>query len=110
MSDDESRCAGCGHTEAEGCGCPPEEPLTLESMGLREYDLRDEERSCPKCGANHMQVTYHPQVVLTLGEGQSFPCGAWVLSGILSESITQHLCLLCLRCGYGYPTKTADAP
>lgn len=88
----------------------PEEPLTLESMGLRDYDLRDEERACPKCGANHMQVIYHPRIVITLGEGQGFPCGSWVLSGILSDSVTQHLCLHCLRCGYGYPTKTADAP
>lgn len=89
---------------------PEEEPLTLESMGLRDYDLHSEERLCPKCGFGQMQVVYHSRVVLTVGEGQGFPCGSWVLSGILSDTVTQHLCLRCLRCGYGYPTKTADAP
>jgi len=106
----ESRCERCGHHAGEGCGCPPDEPaLTLADMGLRDYDLNNEDRACPKCGFSQMQVIYHSRVVITVGEGQGFPCGAWVLSGILSDQTTQHLCLRCVRCGYGYPTKTADA-
>lgn len=29
----EPRCEGCGHTDAEGCGCPPEPPMTPEEEG-----------------------------------------------------------------------------
>lgn len=106
------RCPGCDHHAGEGCGCPPQDVLTLESLGLRPYDLDSEERACPKCGFGNMQVVYHPNVILTVGETVegSFPCGAWVMAGILSDQTTQHLCLRCMRCNYGYPTKTADAP
>lgn len=86
----------------------PEEPLTLDSMGLREFDLHSEERQCPKCRYAQMRVVYHARIVLVPGIQQEFPCGAWVLSGILSDSVTQHLCLQCMRCGYGYPTRTGD--
>ncbi len=86
-----------------------EQALTLDSMGLREFDLHDEERQCPKCRYAQMRVVYHARIVLTPGTGQEFPCGSWVLSGILADSVTQHLCLQCARCGYGYPTKTSDA-
>lgn len=114
------RCERCGGCVPCGCLChlaggEDEEQassglVTLE-MGLREFDLNSEERSCPKCGYGQMQVVFHPNVIFTLGETPegSFPCGTWVMAGILSDQTTQHLCLRCLRCGYGYPTKTADA-
>lgn len=111
------RCEGCGGCVVDGCLChlagesaeEPEEALTLDSMGLREFDLSSEERQCPKCGFGQMRVAYHPRIVLVPGIEQEFPCGAWVISGILSDTVTQHLCLQCVRCGYGYPTKTGDA-
>jgi len=113
---DHLRCVRCEvpsddeRAEQECAGEPQEgEILSPADMGLRDYDLHDEDRACPKCGFSQMQVIYHARVVITVGEGQDFPCGAWVLAGILSEHTTQHLCQRCLRCGYGYPTKTADA-
>lgn len=113
---DHLRCARCEvpsdseQAERECAGEPGEgETLSPGDMGLRDYDLHDEDRACPKCGFGQMQVIYHSRVVITVGEGQGFPCGAWVLSGILSDQTTGHLCLRCVRCGYGYPTKTADA-
>ena len=112
------QCGTCGGCVIDGCLChlageaaeEPEEPLTLDALGLRAFDLHSEERQCPKCQFAQMRVAYHPRIVITVGEAQSFPCGAWALSGILSESVTQHLCLQCMRFGYGYPTKTSDAP
>jgi predicted nucleic-acid-binding Zn-ribbon protein len=84
----------------------PEEP---GDGGALQFGLRpfQHESMCPKCGSTGIRAVYHPCVVLTLGDGQ-FPCASWMLSGILTPEVSQHLCLRCARCGYGWPTKTAD--
>jgi hypothetical protein len=40
----EERCEGCGHHEGEGCGCPPEPPLTPE-----EEEQAPEDDACQDC-------------------------------------------------------------
>jgi hypothetical protein len=74
-------------------------------MGLRAFEP---EMQCPKCHGTALSVTYHDHVVMGFGE-ELYPCQEWVQAGLLTQSVTQHLCLRCLRCRYGLPTKTADA-
>lgn len=108
------RCEGC-----VPCGCichlagdsgteeDPEEGRELVEleMGLREYEG---ETQCPKCGSTTVQVVFHPTVVVAMGD-ELFACQEWIMEGLLTPNTSQHLCMRCLRCRYGWPTKTRDA-
>ncbi len=83
---------------------PGEGDYAVISTGLKPFQ---HEPVCPKCASTGLRSVYHPTIVVTLGEGQ-FPCASWLLSGILVPEVGQHLCLRCSRCGYGWPSKTAD--
>lgn len=102
------RCGGCAH-----CGClchlvdgPPDEPLVHLEMGLKNFQ---EEIFCPKCHGDIVRVTLHENILQTIGGEGSHPCAEWLNKGLLTATVTEHLCLRCQRCGYGWPTKTADA-
>jgi hypothetical protein len=82
-----------------------EPSLTLESMGLRGFQ---DEVHCTKCGSMHMSVEYHEMIVFALS-GHSTPCQEWTQKGLLGGAVGEHLCLRCVRCGYGYPSKTQDS-
>lgn len=112
------KCERCGGCVLEGCIChlaagedvPDEAPdETAEfvewEMGLREYEP---EIQCPKCGSATVQVTFHPTVVMAYGD-ELFACQEWITEGLLTSNTGQHLCIRCLRCRYGWPTKTRDA-
>lgn len=112
---DHERCDRCGGCVPCGCLChlagdeqaeQPEEQLFVE-LGLREFQ---QEVSCPKCNTAQYQMVFHPNIILTVGDTAEgdFPCGQWVRQGLLTPIVTQHLCVRCLRCGYGFPMKTAD--
>lgn len=113
---DHSRCEQCNGCVTCGCLChltgeSPEEEGVAESLelvhiefGLQPYRT---EQACPKCAYNGLKVTYHSLLVMNVG-AQQFPCGSWYRSGILTGDVSEHLCIRCLRCGYGWPTQTAD--
>lgn len=86
----------------------PDEP---EAFGLIhiEFGLQPfrGEPSCPKCNYPGIQTIFHPVIVMNVGRGQ-YPCSVWYGEGILTGSVGEHLCLRCTRCGYGWPTRTAD--
>lgn len=67
------------------------------------------ESLCPKCASTGIRVSYHPTIIVNLGDGQ-FPCVSWMHAGVISPEVGQHLCLRCARCGYGWPSRTADVP
>lgn len=92
--------------DAEGSEVESDPELVHLEMGLREYSSG---AICVKCGSDHPRVTYHSHIVMTLGTDTEWPCAAWVRSGLLTGSVTEHLCIRCLRCNYGFPCKTADA-
>lgn len=72
--------------------------------GLRPFM---HEPICPKCASTGVRVVYHPMIIMSLGDGQ-YPCACWLSAGLLSSEVSQHLCLRCSRCGYGWPSETAD--
>lgn len=82
----------------------------LETMetGLQPCITDSDEVSCEKCGAGHVKVMYHPMVLIHLG-GEESPCAELLRRQILSGEVTEHLCVRCVRCGYGWATETADA-
>lgn len=82
------------------------ELMALET-GLLPYDGSDEP-SCIKCGAGHMKVHYHPVVIMSMGDEKT-PCAELLIQRLMSTAVTEHLCVRCLRCGYGWATETADA-
>lgn len=105
-----SGCIPCGclcHLAGEGALSGPEyqDSLIRIGLGLRPFQ---HETLCPKCSSTGIRVVYHPRVVLAVGSAGT-PCAAWYQAGILTLEDAQHLCLRCSRCGYGWPTKTADA-
>lgn len=104
MSDEKPRCEGCGHDEAEGCGCPP---LTLESMGLLPF-MQGEGLRCPKCQMLVTAMIYHERITFSLS-GDKTPCQEWVEKNLLGGTIGEHLCVRCQQCQYGFPMRTADA-
>lgn len=118
MSDehaDHEKCERCDGCVPCGCIChlagdgeegfeEPSEDLFLE-MGLREYQP---EIQCPKCGSSTVQVSFHPTVLMSFGD-EIFACQEWIMEGLLTPNTGQHLCLRCVRCRYGWPTKTRDA-
>jgi hypothetical protein len=117
---DHERCERCSGCVPCGCLChlvgegvteetsEPESPDSLLSveLGLRPFQ---HETLCPKCSSTGIRAVYHPVILVTVGAGQ-YPCGEWLLAGTLTDDVTAHLCLRCLRCGYGWPTETADTP
>lgn len=76
-----------------------------DEAGLRPFR---HESLCLKCAFTGIRVVYHFTIVVSLGHGQS-PCAAWLLAEVLPPDTGPHLCMQCLRCGYGWVTKTADA-
>jgi len=88
---------------------PPETPGEEERSpsGLLPFM---HEPLCPKCASTGIRVVYHHTIVVRLESSGQSPCVSWLHSGILSPDVGQHLCLLCARCGYGWSTRTADAP
>jgi hypothetical protein len=104
MSESEHPCDN-GTCNCDGSQDPPERvELVVLEMGLQEFQ---EHMRCPKCFMEGIQVEWHPN--LMIGCDPETPCGIWVQAGLLTPSTTEHLCLRCNRCRYGWPTKTADA-
>jgi hypothetical protein len=68
------------------------------------------EALCPKCASTGIRVVYHHTIVVSLDSGGQAPCVSWLHAGVLAPDVGQHLCLRCARCGYGWPSRTADAP
>lgn len=101
----EGQCPACGECTCVECGCqePPSGLIHIE-FGLQPFRSEPE---CPKCRATGIRVVYHSTLILNVGIGE-YPCGSWYRSGILTDSINEHLCLRCGRCNYGWPTQTAD--
>lgn len=112
------RCGGCGGCTTCGCLChlaaeaveaqqqPDRQGLIHIEFGLQPFTP---EPMCPKCRSEGVQVTYHSLVIMNVGQGE-YPCGSWYRSKILTGEVSEHLCLRCMRCHYGWPTKTADTP
>lgn len=101
----EGQCPICGECSCVGCGCRTQPSgLVHIEFGLQPFQ---HEHRCPKCGFSVVQVTYHPMLVMNVGEGQ-YPCGSWYRSSILTGEVGEHLCMRCTRCSYGWPTQTAD--
>lgn len=98
-----------GYTDQECPGVPTRwddgDPAQPIGFGLRSFM---HEAMCPKCASTGVRTVYHPTIILSLGSNGQHPCAAWMQAGILSSSVGQHLCVRCARCGYGWPTKTAD--
>lgn len=90
---------------------PEETPDPGQREGLIhiEFGLQpfQSEARCPKCDFSGVRVSYHGCLILNTGDGQH-PCGSWYRSGILTDPVGEHLCMRCARCGYGWPTQTAD--
>jgi hypothetical protein len=84
----------------------PVEEVVEDRFGLRPFM---HEPMCPKCASTGVRTAYHPTIIVNLGNGQP-PCVSWLHAGVLSPEVGQHLCLRCSRCGYGWPTETADRP
>lgn len=111
---DHEQCERCGGCVIHGCICrlagDSEEAEEAPELVVLEMGLPDcpTDIQCPKCRGTTVEVIYHEHVLVSM-DGPEWPCAAWVRSGILTPNITEHLCLRCLRCRYGYPTKTADA-
>ncbi len=110
--EDHEKCERCGGCVVDGCVChlagddaPEERDLVELEMGLREYQA---EIQCPKCGSSTVHVVFHPTVVVGY-EDEVSPCYEWIMAKLLTENTGQHLCMQCLRCRYGWPTKTRDA-
>jgi hypothetical protein len=115
MSDQEKKPEGehpcdngtCNCDGPEARECRGEVPLTLESMGLLPF-MEGESLRCPKCSAVGSQVNYHEMIILTVSDDK-FPCQEWVEKNLLGGTITEHLCVRCQRCRYGFPMRTADS-
>jgi hypothetical protein len=88
-----------------------EEPPPAHLSGLIHIEIGlqrfQPEPCCPKCSSFAIQAIFHPLIVMSVGVGQH-PCSAWYGQGILTGNVSEHLCLRCTRCGYGWPTHTAD--
>lgn len=80
--------------------------LVFLEMGLRSTP--GPETPCPKCTAELPRIAYHSHILIVIGEDE-WPCAEWVRTGLITSSVTEHLCIRCQRCGYGYPAKTADS-
>jgi hypothetical protein len=100
----EGQCPICYECTCVGCGCADTSGLIHIEFGLQPFV---QEAHCPKCNSKAVHSVYHSCLVLSMGE-KSFPCEAWQRSGILTGDIGEHLCLRCQRCGYGWPSQTAD--
>lgn len=85
-----------------------EEPNELVVLELDLKDTPGPETPCPKCGSEMPKITFHPFILISMGE-EEWPCAAWAREGLLTAPVTEHLCVRCNRCGYGYPAKTADS-
>lgn len=96
-------CPTHGHSEGEDCGC---RELVIVEMGLRNFP--GPETPCPKCTSEMPKIVFHPYVVISMDEAEH-PCAQWAREGLLTSPITEHICVRCNRCGYGYPAKTADS-
>jgi hypothetical protein len=83
-----------------------DQELIVLDLGLR--DTPGPETPCPKCSAELPRITFHAFVIISMGE-EEWPCAAWTREGMLTGPVTEHLCVRCQRCGYGYPAKTADS-
>jgi hypothetical protein len=83
---------------------PEDRELVHLEMGLRAFS---EEPQCSKCGSKVIQTTWH--VGLILQAEPSYPCEIWTYAELVTGPISEHLCRVCLTCGYGWPERTADA-
>lgn len=88
--------------------CPGEVPLTLGAMGLTAFRT-GEALQCPKCESpsSAMTMVFHEMAVLSM-EAKA-PCQEWIEKNLLGGVISEHLCVRCSRCGYGFPMRTADS-
>jgi hypothetical protein len=60
---------------------------------------------CPKCGQPGVTTTYHA-AAMTPVLGTNPRRAVWVC-GV--DELTQHLCRLCMNCGYGWCEATVDS-
>lgn len=105
-------CVPCGcichlAPETEGAQEEAEAPLTLASMGLLPFRTGDA-LTCPKCSFTGLKRTFHEMIVISMDENK-YPCQEWVEKNLLGGTISEHLCVRCSGCNYGFPMKTADA-
>lgn len=103
----DGQCPVCGECGCVNCGCqaePERSGLIHIEFGLQPFV---HEPVCPKCTSRGIATVYHGCLVLNVGD-KAFPCGAWYRSRILTGEIGEHLCLRCQKCGYGWPSQTAD--